>query len=125
MVICWRGAVASAIRGKRGQAFLLELVRALDAMPEKRLIANELEYEGAVCAIGSVGRKRGMDMSKIDPEDYGTVAGAFGIAQALAQEIVFLNDEAYGNIQPALRWQMMRDWAVSKLLPVDLIEIEA
>jgi hypothetical protein len=32
-LIRWRGAVASAIRGKRGQAFLRELLVALDAMP--------------------------------------------------------------------------------------------
>lgn len=49
----WRGQVASAIRGKRGQAFLRELVAALDAMPEKRLIANDLEQAGNVCAIAA------------------------------------------------------------------------
>jgi hypothetical protein len=31
-LICWRGAVASALRGRRGQAFLRELVDALDAV---------------------------------------------------------------------------------------------
>lgn len=34
--ICWRGAVKSALRGKRGQSFLLELAEAMDAMPTKR-----------------------------------------------------------------------------------------
>ena len=38
----WRGAVMSAIRGKRGQQLLRDLRDALDAMPEKRLIANHL-----------------------------------------------------------------------------------
>jgi len=32
-LICWRGAVKSAIRGKRGQAFLKEMLAALDALP--------------------------------------------------------------------------------------------
>lgn len=32
-LICWRGAVASAIRGKRGQAFLLEMWKAMTALP--------------------------------------------------------------------------------------------
>ncbi len=91
--IMWRGTVKSAIRGKRGQAFLREMLAAMDAMPEKRLVASELEAEGQVCAIGSVGRARGVDMSKIDPEDYGTVAHTFGIAAPLAQEIVYMNDE--------------------------------
>jgi len=31
----WRAQVQSAIRGKRGQAFLKELAAAMDAMPEK------------------------------------------------------------------------------------------
>jgi hypothetical protein len=48
----WRAQVASAIRGARGQAFLCELVVALDALPEKKLIAHDLESNGNVCAIG-------------------------------------------------------------------------
>lgn len=38
----YRGQVASAMRGKRGQAFLRGLLSALDEMPEKRLIAGHL-----------------------------------------------------------------------------------
>lgn len=38
----WRGQVASAIRGRRGQALLREMLAAMDAMPVKRLIANSL-----------------------------------------------------------------------------------
>lgn len=91
--ICWRGAVASAIRGKRGQAFLAEMLQAFEALPEKKLIADDLERSGAVCAIGAVGRSRGLDMSGLDPEDYENVAAAFGIPRALAQELVWLNDE--------------------------------
>src|SRR5262245_16738600 len=34
----WRGAVHAAIFGKRGQAFLTELLAALDALPEKKLL---------------------------------------------------------------------------------------
>ena len=41
----WRGRVASAIRGRRGQAFLREMRAALDAMPDKRLIATALVDE--------------------------------------------------------------------------------
>ena len=62
-----RGAVKSAIRGKRGQAFLQEMLVALDALPEPVLISEELiDSEGDVCAIGSVGQARRMDMSGID-----------------------------------------------------------
>ena len=56
-LIRWRGAVASAIRGQRGQAFLREMLSALDAMPEKRLISEELERDGEVCAMGAVGQR--------------------------------------------------------------------
>lgn len=130
--IRWRGAVASAIRGKRGQAFLAEMLAALDAMPEKRLITMHLEQGGEVCAIGSVGKARGVDMSGIDPEDYERVAHLFGIAAPMAQEIVWLNDEAiwwetdengkpiregdsFKRITPEGRWRQMRAWIVSQL----------
>lgn len=49
-LIRYRGQVASAIRGKRGQAFLRDLLAALDAMPEKRLIAGTFERDdGDMC----------------------------------------------------------------------------
>ncbi len=114
-LIRWRGQVASAIRGKRGQAFLRELVEALDAMPEKRLIAHELQAGGEVCAIGSVGARRGIDMTKLDPEDYDGIAHTFGVASPLVQEIEFENDDAFWNATPEQRWQHMRAWAVSNL----------
>lgn len=76
-LIRWRGAVASAIRGKRGQAFLREMLAALDALPERKLIARKLESRGEVCAIGAIGKARGVDMSNIDPEDHDTVAAKF------------------------------------------------
>lgn len=110
-LIRWRGAVASAIRGSRGQAFLREMLAAMDALPEKKLVASELEADGQVCAIGSVGRARGIDMSKIDPEDCDRVAGKFGISGALTKEIVWLNDED-GPWQetPENRFLRMRRW---------------
>ena len=114
--IMWRGQVASAIRGKRGQAFLRELVEALDAMPEKRLIAHELRKGDEVCALGAVGAKRGVELEKLDPEDYDTIAGVFGVAHQLIQEIEWMNDEvaAYGDT-PESRWIRVRNWAAEKL----------
>jgi hypothetical protein len=113
--ICWRGAVKSSIRGKRGQSFLKELLSALDAMPEKSLIAEELEVSGEVCALGSIGKARGIDMSKIDPEDHYQVAGAFGIAEALAREIMYENDE-HGHT-PESRWRHVHDWVSKQIVP--------
>lgn len=116
-LIRWRGAVASAIRGKRGQSFLREMLAALDALPEKILITDELEKDGDVCALGSVGKARGLDMSKIDYEDPHTVAEAFGIPRALAAEIEFINDDDFGyrGTTPADRFQAVRKWIVNHL----------
>ena len=115
-LIMYRGAVASGIRGKRGQAFLREMLTAMDAMPEKQLIAHELEMDGQVCAIGSVGQARGLDMSTLNPEEPEQIAGAFGISEALAREIVYENDETFwGDDTPEQRFRRMRNWIVKNL----------
>lgn len=108
----WRGCVASAIRGRRGQKMLRDMRDALDAMPVKRLIAEELECDGEVCALGAVGRLRGIDMSLIDPEDSDLVADLFDIAEPLAREITYENDE-FGCGTPEERWAYMRRWVES------------
>lgn len=93
-LIRWRGAVASAIRGERGQSMLRELLVALDAMPEKRLAAGSLvNADGEFCTLGALGAARGIELNAIDPEDRQQVAKAFGVAEALAAEIMYLNDE--------------------------------
>ncbi|MGO0633404.1 hypothetical protein ACTORR_25850 [Pseudomonas sp. SAR267] len=130
-LICWRGAVAAAIRGKRGQAFLVELRDALDAMPDKRLVTDTLEAGGEFCTLGALGAKRGLDMSLIDAHDRESVAQAFGIAEALAAEIVYENDESPGQFvqddvgrwvlirdTPESRWQRMRNWVESNIQQV-------
>lgn len=115
-LIRWRGQVASAIRGKRGQAFLQELADALDALPEKKLIANDLQSECGVCAIGSVGAKRGVDMSKLDTHDYDTISATFGVAHQLVQEIEWENDEGgWYEETPEARWQRMRKWVAATI----------
>lgn len=111
----YRGAVASAFRGRRGQAFLKEMLSALDALPEKRLIASELEQDGAVCAIGAVGKARGVDMSKLVPEDIENVGAAFGIAEAMAREIVYENDDEYRVETPEQRFERMHKWVKDQI----------
>lgn len=115
----WRGAVMNSIRGKRGQALIKELVAALDAMPEKRLIAHELVSEGGVCALGAVAKARGQDVSWVDPEAYEVVAKQFNIAEPLAREIEYENDEGFYGSQetPEHRWERMRAWAVENITP--------
>lgn len=129
-MIKWRGQVASAIRGTRGQKLLADLLTALDAMPEKALVMSELETDdGEVCALGALGRARGMDLHSIDPEDPDSVAAAFDIAPQLAQEIVYMNDENFDrrwddgarnfvDFTPGERWTAMRAWVFCKVAAV-------
>lgn len=113
----WRGQVASAIRGKRGQAFLRELLEALDVMPEKRLIAHDLRKGGEVCALGSLGAKRGIDLEKFDPEDADSLSAVFGVAHQLVREVEYMNDEVVWDGSPERRWQHMRDWVAGQIRP--------
>lgn len=108
----WQQAVRQAMSGKRGQKFLCDLRDAMDALPAKRLISGHLvDPDGEVCAIGSVGVRRGVDMSAlikppdVSDEDWecdweceayeraGDLAGMFDIAPCLAQEVMYQNDE--------------------------------
>lgn len=113
----YRGTVARSIRGKRGQAFLLEMGKALDAMPVKELITGELvNHHGDVCAIGSVAVAKGIDVSSLDVSEADDVAAVFGIAPTLAREIVYENDEAARwEETPAQRWERMRKWVNDNL----------
>ncbi len=96
-MIRWRGAVNSAIKGRRGQDFLKEAASLLDAMPVKELIVGELEVSGQFCTLGVVGQARGVDMSKIDTEDREQLSKVFNISEALAAEIMYFNDESIGG----------------------------
>lgn len=115
----WRGAVDSAIRGKRGQAFLRELIATMNAMPVKRLIAHDLIANGEVCAIGSVAVARGVDVSGLNPDNSKGIARCMGIANALVKEIAFINDDddfAYSSeLTPEQRFSRVYEWARSQL----------
>jgi hypothetical protein len=155
----WRKAVNAAIRDKDGQALLKEMLAALDALPRKRLIANRLEEvdwndaedelvpvkDGDVCAVGALGRARGVAMPVIDEEDDWEAAeeiqGVFGSDDHLTREIMYQNDEcgsgrkvplpqhaspygfgtgfeyAYKHLDetPEERFQRMRRWVLSRI----------
>lgn len=119
-LIRWRGAVASSLKGKRGQAFLREALAALDAMPEHKLIPNDLQAPCGVCTLGAVGAARGLPLAEIDADDHETVAGVFGIPHALACEIMWENDEgSWNNETPEMRWTRMRKWIVGNIREMD------
>jgi hypothetical protein len=116
----YRGMIERTIRGKRSQAFLHEMAAAMDAMPEKRLIADELiSKTGEVCAIGTVCKARGLDVNGVDLEDRESVGRLVGISGSLAAEIEYENDEGSHSRSetPEKRWTRVRSWVASCLLP--------
>lgn len=120
--IRWRGQVESAVRGKRGQAFFRALVEALDAMPTKELIAEELVCPAGVCAMGALAVHRGIDVTALDPYDYDKVGATFNVAHQLAQETAYWNDEGAWRETPAERWTRMRAWAAASVIPQEAHE---
>lgn len=116
----WRGTIDRASRGKRGQAFFRDLVVALDALPDKRLVAGELETaEGAVCTLGALARHKGAALEPDDTYDYDKLGATFNIATQLAQEAMYVNDED-GPVRQVetdeQRWVRVRAWAARQIL---------
>jgi len=118
-----------AIKSKRGQAFLRELIAALDAMPDKRLVRGNFTCADGLCTLGAVGQSRGVDLAPLqrlaariedDPDDGEAIgelndatAGAFGVARSLVAEIMWRNDDSGDD--PAVRWKQMRHWAATQI----------
>jgi hypothetical protein len=116
----WRGAVVRATKGYRGQHLLKKLRAALDAMPSKRLIRDEIANgSGDVCAFGALDPAA----PAYDGDDgyYHSrqLAKHFGIAPALAAEVVFMNDEWFTSQRetPEERWSRMRAWVDEQIVP--------
>lgn len=110
----WRGQVKSATRGKRGQRMFVELKAALEAMSSKRLVKDDLVTDGGdVCALGALGKARGVPMDQLDVLDPDEIGKAFDIAPQLAQEVVFMNDNPW--ITAEERWTRMHNWVVLQI----------
>lgn len=122
-LIRWRGAVNSAIKGKRGQAFLAETLAALDALPAKRLVANDMEVAGEFCTLGAVAARRGKQPGALNDCDRDHIAREMGITEALAAEIMFENDCMDSWLTradtPEIRWSRMRAWVASHITATD------
>lgn len=115
-LVMWRGVIASALRGRRGQKFLHDLIYALDNMTVKELIQGSLVNKDGVCALGVVGAKRGLFIEDVDPENHEELSALFDIAKQMVQEVEYINDEASLYTEsPAERWRRVRLWAVSNL----------
>lgn len=109
----WEQAVLRAAKGYRGQHLLRKLRDALDAMPVKRLIAGRIkDHHGDVCAFGA------LDQS-VDLYEAEDLARHFGIARALAADIVYMNDEVGWRQTPEERWSRMRAWIDGLIVPIE------
>jgi len=105
----WRGMVASAIRGKRGQRLLRDIAAYMDAMPVKALVRGDLVTpEGDACALGCAFLYRKIAATP-DPEDPEAVAEALDISHVLAKEVAYVNDEFVGY-DDMRRWTVVRQW---------------
>jgi hypothetical protein len=124
----WHANLRRAMQSKRGRAFLRELLEALDALPQKRLIRGAMEQSGEVCALGAVGLKRCMDLDGLDSRDHDQIADAFGIRSMLAQEIAYWHDQGmeacllgltdgggWTESTPEDRFTFVRAWVVARL----------
>lgn len=133
----WLGRVKSAIRGRRGQRFLRDLERALVALPVKRLIRNSFCRDGEVCLTGAAMVQKRVDAgmtreaamrevhktydADMDEEDWGSdegaavVEGEFDVAESLAWEAVYQNDETAGT--PEHRYEACLRWVQRNIKP--------
>lgn len=121
----YEAAKLSTLRGRRGQAFLRELVAALDALPQPELSEGALgdRRTGCVCALGAVALAQGDsfdDLAK-DNGNWGPDEAAewYSISPTLANEIISANDDwRDGNTVDVRRsrWRHVRSWAVSHLI---------
>lgn len=141
MEALWRGRVANARRGRRGQKFFRDLLAALDAMPVKELQAMTFDdggEDGGCCALGALARAKGLDITNADPEDDQVaeeLAVKFDVADCLTREVIWANDEwdsGYRRVRdytgehlgfrpdtPAERWQRMRKWVEGQIKKPD------
>ena len=122
------GALQSAIRGRRGQQLLRDLIAGLDALPVPELAAGSLEdpETGCVCAFGAVRLHRGEQNVPLlfHPTDWDAdwreLAKPFNISETLAHAVISANEYVDSNndeYSRRNRWKSVRAWAVSHLLP--------
>ena len=127
----YQEAVIRAANGKRGQAFLRKLAAHMDAMPEKKLVAHDwVADDGAACALGVVLQAERPDLAEQSTnwdtdDDWGVryIARQLDIANSLAAEIVYVNDEGgqwrHGDQPetPEQRWERVRRWVAGAIRP--------
>lgn len=98
-----------ACRSKRGQRVLREVVEALLALPQRRLIANAIkEPSGEVCAVGAVAQYKGVDLGEYregDQEDTIQIGESIGMGRMIPWHLGFMNDTQLPGLEP---WELER-----------------
>lgn len=134
----WAYRLRRSVGSKRGQAFLRELLAALDAVPGHRLIGGSMKAEGSnVCALGAYAAWREMnergitwrgavrELPRADGDDdegwlvtCRLVRDRYDVAWTLAYEIAEFNDEnaASATDDPADRWRDVRDYVAGLIV---------
>lgn len=131
----WQANQERSINGRKGQAALRELESALLALPEKRLIAGELENAvGEVCAVGALAKFKGkenprvaanedkvpLEDSEVLPEELEEVtidlAQELGMPRMIAVAVVHENDDCWpASITPEQRYNKVLAWTQQQL----------
>jgi len=122
----WFASMRKGMRGARGQAALRELEAALLALPERRLIEDEMCDGEGVCAAGALLLKRATDRGEDRKAALDRIAGTWGdldagiayrplakelgIGATLAWAIMEVNDEDCGGMEPEDRYAAVLDW---------------
>ena len=114
----WQANIDRCLKGKKGQAALLEFREALLALPEKRLIADALyDEEGSVCAVGAYGAYKGVNLNDCDPDYETDEAGfKFGLPRLVAWKLVELNDIEFDQCSPEERYTRMLNWVEGRII---------
>lgn len=132
----WRANVNRSLAGARGQAALRDLEAALLALPEKRLIADDVAKGGEVCAVGALvahrkvslgqaredvlkelgGEPRDEEWEDGDEEGETEAIGVeAGIPRLVAWRLVELNDMDLECASPEQRYEKVLAWTRRRL----------
>jgi hypothetical protein len=100
------------------------MLEAFDALPEKKLITGAVvDASGCACALGAVALKRGLDVSEFDDVDeddqeyFANLGPMLGIAEAMAREIMYQNDDSGCSVEtPEQRFMRVRRWIEREII---------
>lgn len=134
----WWHNIDLAIKGKRGQKALRELLQALEAVPGHVLVRDYLadDERGVACAVGAYAAYKRIATGKAnswgealhalrqqygyEPDGYemGVIGKAeTGMTTTLAQHLAYQNDEGHWRAKtPEELWQVTYDWVKSQLV---------